>query len=263
MLDLFNIGFYTVTLLDLIDIVIISFILYKVYKVVRGTIATQIFIGLVFVLISSFISQLLNLRTVSWLLKLITDTWVIAFIILFQPELRRILLQIGKNPFLMNFQKGNLEEIAEIITDAAFELSELQHGALIVLAKSTQLNAIAESGDILNAKLSKNLLKSVFYPRSPLHDGAIIIVDNIITAARCSLPLTNQKIHNGLPLGMRHRAALGISEVADVLCIIVSEETGSIGIAHSGILKKGLSKNSLKEEILRNINPKYKKINKA
>lgn len=250
MIDLFNIGFYTFTLLDLIDILIISFIIFSVYKVVKGTIAVQMFIGLVLILLSSFIFQTLNLRTVAWLLKLITDSWIIAFIIIFHPEIRKILLQLGKNPFRIKISEKNVEKTTEAIVDACFDMSELQHGALIVLDKNGEIpQNIFDSGDELNADISTNLIKSIFYPRSPLHDGAVIIQKDIIRSARCTLPLSEQKSYKNQPIGTRHRAALGISELFSVLVVIVSEETGSIGIAYKGILNKGLSKNKLTETI--------------
>jgi diadenylate cyclase len=246
MIDLFKIGFLTITLSDLIDIAIVSFIFYKLYTILRGTIAAQIFIGLLVIILVSFIAQTLNFRAVSWLLRLITDIWVIAFIILFQPEIRRLLVLLARNPFFKVFAKAESHEVADVIADAAFQLSQNQHGALIVLIRSAGIRGFAETGEILNARLSASLLTSIFYPRSPLHDGAVIVNKNFIEAARCTLPLSQQTSIKGESLGMRHRAGLGISEQADVLSIIVSEETGSISIAENGELTKGLSKDALK-----------------
>lgn len=249
MFDLFKIGFLTFRFLDLIDILVVSFIIYHVYRIVKGTIAAQIFIGLIIVLLLSFIAQAANLKALGWLLKLITDIWVIAFIILFQPEIRRLLLIIGRNPFIRMFIKGEQKDLANIITDAAFEMSQHQHGALIVLIKETGIKTYVETGEILNAKLNKNLLRSIFYPRSPLHDGAVIVKNDVIEAARCTLPLSIVTSVDGHTLGMRHRAGLGITELADVLSIIVSEETGSISIAEEGRLKRGLSKEALRAKL--------------
>ncbi|HOJ38545.1 MAG TPA: diadenylate cyclase CdaA [Ignavibacteriales bacterium] len=250
MINLFKIGFYTFTLLDLVDISIVAFLIYSVYKVVRGTIAVQMFIGLVFILLSSFVFQSLNLRTIAWLLKLITDSWIVAFIIIFHPEIRKILLQIGKNPFRIKISENTIKKTSDVIVDACFDMSEKQHGALIVLDKNGEIpQNILDSGDELNADISVNMLKSIFYPKSPLHDGAIIIQKDIIRAARCTLPLSEQKSYKNQPLGTRHRAAIGISEIFSVLCVVVSEESGSIGIAYKGELIKGLSKNKLAEYI--------------
>ena len=249
MIEIFKIGFLTITLSDVVDVVIVAFIIYKLYTLLRGTIAAQVFIGLMIILMISFIAQAINLKALSWLLRLLTDIWVIAFVILFQPEIRRLLVMIARNPVFKIFTKAEEPEEAQIIADAAFELSQQQHGALIVLVRSTGIRGYTETGEILNAHLSKELLTSIFYPRSPLHDGAVIVKNNVIEAARATLPLSNTTKIDGESLGMRHRAGLGISEQADVISIIVSEETGGISIAENGELSHGLSKDTLKNKI--------------
>ena len=249
MFDLFKIGFLTVTLLDVVDIAIVSFIIYKLYTVIRGTIASQIFIGLIVVLALSFVAQAANFKALGWLLQLVTDIWVIAFIILFQPEIRRLLVLVGRNPVLRMFLKNDEKTIADIITDAAFELAQHQHGALIIIVKSAGIRGVVETGEIINAKVNKNLLRSIFFPRSPLHDGAVIIKNDVLEAARCTLPLTQKTEVDGVVLGMRHRAGLGITEQADVVSVIVSEETGSISIAQDGNIKRGLSKDALRNKL--------------
>lgn len=249
MVDLFKIGFLTVSLSDILDIVIVSFIFYKLYTLLRGTIAAQIFIGLIIILLFSFLAQIINLRALNWLLRLVTDVWVIAFVILFQPEIRRLLVLIARNPFFRSFIKTEVTEAANIISEAAFELSQHQHGALIVVIKSSGIRGFAETGEQLNAKLTKSLLTNIFFPRSPLHDGAVIVKNEIIEAARCTLPLSTTTVWKGESLGMRHRAGLGISEQADVISIIVSEETGSISLAEHGELYTGLSKEILRQKI--------------
>ncbi len=260
MFELFKIGFISVTFIDVIDISIVSVIIYKLYTVLKGTVASQIFLGLMLVFLLSFISQILNLRAVNWLLKFITEIWIIAFIILFQPEIRRILMLLARSPILRFGQKGETQEVATIIAEAAFELSQFQHGALMVIVRSKGIRGISETGDLVNAILSKDLLRSIFFPRTPLHDGAVIIKGNMIEAARCTLPLTSITSYKGESLGMRHRAGLGISEVADVLCVIVSEETGSISIAENGILTRGLAKEALRQKLMY-IAPVKNKIN--
>lgn len=249
MIDILKIGFLTITLSDLIDIAIVTFIFYKLYVILKGTVAAQIFIGLLIILFFSFISQSLNLRAVSWLLRLITDIWVIAFVILFQPEIRRLLVILASNPIFRVFSKTESLESTDAIVSAAFELSQHQHGALIVIIKSSGIRGFAETGEILNARLSAPLLTSIFFPKSSLHDGAVIVNEDLIEAARCTLPLSQVTTVNGESLGMRHRAGLGISEQADVICVIVSEETGSISIAENGKLTKGLSKEALKNKL--------------
>ncbi len=259
MIELFKIGFLPITLLDIIDIALVSFIFYRVYLIIRGTIASQIFFGLIIVFILSFIAQTVNLKAIGWLLKLITDIWVIAFIVLFQPEIRRLLVVLGRNPFIRLFIKSDDQVLVEVLTETVFEMSQYQHGALIVIVKTAGIKGIAETGEIINSKVSKNLLRSIFFPRSPLHDGAVIIKNDIIEAARCALPLSQATVFNGHPLGMRHRAGLGISEQADVLCIIVSEETGTISVAEDGILRRGLSKEELRTVLINSFShPKVK-----
>jgi len=246
MFEIFKIGFISFTFLDLIDILLVSFIFYKLYSVTKGTIAAQIFYGLLFVLLLSFIAQAANFKALGWLLKLISEVWVIAFIILFQPEIRRLLVLVGKSPITKIFFKTAESNLPEIISDAAFELAQHQHGALIVIVKSVGIRGIAETGEAINSKVSKNLLRSIFFPRSPLHDGAVIIRGDIIEAARCTLPLTSETSVEGFSLGMRHRAGIGITEQADVISVIVSEELGSISVAENGKFVRGLSKDSLK-----------------
>ncbi|GAB4129103.1 MAG: diadenylate cyclase CdaA [Ignavibacteriales bacterium] len=253
MIELFKVGFISVTLLDLVDILIVTAIIYNLYRILKGTVAAQIFIGLIVVLLLSFIAQVANLKAVGWLLKLITDIWVIAFIILFQPEIRRLLVLLGKSPIARIFSKPHRANISEIVAEAAYELSQNQHGALIVIVRTSGIQGIAETGEIVNAKVNKNLIKSIFFPRSPLHDGAVIINNDIVEAVRCTLPLSSEISYNGIPLGMRHRAALGVSEMADVVCIIVSEETAAISIADNGKLYRGMSKESLKKYLFKNV----------
>ncbi len=249
MFDLFKIGFLTVSFIDILDIAIVTYITYRLYILLKGTIAAQIFVGLMIVFVLYFIATALNLRALSWLLKLVTDIWVIAFVILFQPEIRRLLVIVARNRFFTLFVKSNSPQEAEIITEAAFEMSQHQHGALMILVKSTGIRGYTETGEQINARLSKDLLRTIFFPRSALHDGAVVIKNDVIEAARCTLPLSTTTTINGESLGMRHRAGLGISEQADVVSVIVSEETGGISIAENGTLIRGLSRDALKKKL--------------
>ena len=166
MFDIFKIGFLPFTFLDLIDIILVSIIIYKLYTIIKGTIAAQIFIGLVIILFLSFVTQAANLRALGWLLNLVTENWILAFIVLFQPEIRRLLVILGKNPLFNVFVKSDEKSVSDILTEAAFELAQHQHGALIVYLKSTGLKSVIESGEVLNAKLSKNLSRSIFFPEA-------------------------------------------------------------------------------------------------
>lgn len=262
MFELFKIGFLSVTFLDLVDIFLVTFIFYKMYTVIQGTITAQIFYGLLIVLFLSFLSQAANFKAIGWLLKLLTDIWVIAFVILFQPEIRRILVLVGRNPVVRFFIRSVETNIADVIAETAFELSQHQHGALIVIVKTVGIRTITETGEPVNAKVSKNLLRSIFFPNSPLHDGAVVITNDTIEAARCTLPLSSETKKNGEALGMRHRAGLGISEQADVISVIVSEETGAISIAENGELKSGLSKEGVRNYLISALHISKEKRNK-
>ncbi|MBI5808499.1 MAG: TIGR00159 family protein [Ignavibacteriales bacterium] len=259
MFEIIKIGFLSISFLDLIDILLVTLIFYKVYTVIRATIAAQIFYGLIFVLILSFLTQAANFKALGWLLRLLTDIWVIAFVILFQPEIRRLLVLVGRNPIFRIFLKSDESNLADIITDTSFELAQHQHGALIVIVKSVGIRSIVETGELINAKVTKNLLRSIFFPHSPLHDGAVIIMNNTIEAARCTLPLSGEQTKNGRPLGMRHKAGLGISEQADVISVIVSEETGSISVAEGGQMKTGLSKEGLRNYLTNSLSDSREK----
>lgn len=248
-MELFKIGFITVTLLDILDIAVVSFIFYRLYLIMRGTIAAQIFIGLLLIILLSFLSQAINLKVMGWFLRTLTDIWVIAFIILFQPELRRLLVIIGRNPFVQKFIKVGIIEAYEEIGSAAAELARKRHGALIVIARAAGIRSFVETGVQLQALVSKALLVSIFNPKSPLHDGAVIIKDRMIEAARCTLPFSHVTRIGEIALGMRHRAGIGISEQTDALVIIVSEERGTISIAENGVIKYGLSAKELVDEL--------------
>lgn len=248
-LELFKIGFLSFTLGDLLDVLLVSYIFYRLYVAMRGTIAAQIFIGLVLIIAFSFVAQALNFRAMSWILRTLTDIWVIAFVILFQPELRRLLVLVGRNPIVRFFIKTNFDEAIDEVIGAVNELARKKQGALIIFVRSTGIKTHVETGTKMEALVSRSLILSIFNPRSPLHDGAIVIKDKIIEAARCILPLSNTSEWEGQSLGTRHRAALGISEQADVVVVVVSEETGMISIAEDGMLKRSFTAAVLRREL--------------
>jgi diadenylate cyclase len=236
-MELFKIGFISVTLIDVIDILIVTYIFYKLYLVMRGTIASQIFVGLTLIIIVSLIAQTFNMKSLGWIFSKLTDIWVIAFIILFQPEIRRLLLVIGRTRLARFFFKINASENINEVIEALKELKERHQGALIVISKGAGLGPFIETGEALQAKVNKELLVSIFNIRSPLHDGAVIIQNNVIEAARCILPLAPTEKIGTRKLGTRHRAGIGISEQVNALAIILSEETGDISISEDGELK--------------------------
>jgi len=261
-MELFKIGFITVNLIDVIDIIIVTYIFYKLYLVMRGTIASQIFLGLSLIIVASLIAQTFNMKSLGWIFSRLTDIWVIAFIILFQPEIRRLLLVIGRTRIARYFLKINASETITEIVDAVKELKDRKQGALIVISKGDRLTSFIETGEQLQAKLSKELIISIFSTKSPLHDGAVIINNNIIEAARCILPLSSTEKIGNRKLGTRHRAGLGASEDVNALVVILSEETGGISVAEDGKLrflsgldelrrelKKELETSDVKEEV--------------
>lgn len=248
-MELFRVGFISFSILDVIDIAIVAFIFYKLYQVMRGTVAAQIFIGLLMILALSFAAQALGMRALGWLLGTLTNIWVIAFIVLFQPELRRLFLYFGRNSFVRFFIHIDISETVDDIADAAAELSNRQQGALIVISRGSALRTIIETGEEIRAKVSKPLLVSIFNPRAPLHDGAVVIRGDTVEAARCTLPLSSTTKIGGYVLGMRHRAGLGVSEQSDAVVVIVSEETGTISVAEDGVLTRGLSPEGLRRRL--------------
>jgi diadenylate cyclase len=248
-MELFKVGFLSITLADVIDIALVSFIAYRVYMAMRGTIAMQILVGLLLVLVSSFLAQALGLKAMSSILKTLTDLWVITFIILFQPELRRLLVLVGRSPLVRIFLKLDVDESIEEVVAAVTELSRRKMGALMVFTRATGIRLVIESGTKLEAVVSRALLLSIFNPRSPLHDGAVIIKDRMIESARCTLPLSALTAWEGTDLGTRHRAGLGISEQADVVVVIVSEETGTVSVAENGALSRGFTPAVLRKEL--------------
>ncbi len=248
-MELFKIGFLTVTIIDVLDVAIISYILYKLYFFIRGSRAAQMFIGLVLILVASVFVQLLGMSGLNWIFENMRTVWLVAFVILFQPELRRILIYIGQVPIVRKILKVSLtRRLTEDVVKAALELSKRGLGGLIVLVQNTSVKSILETGQILRAEISIPLLVSIFSPRSPLHDGAVVIQNEIIEAAKCILPLS-QNPDLDPKFGTRHRAALGLSEETDAVIVVISEETGKISIAFEGRFYPELDYNKLRERL--------------
>lgn len=244
---LFQIGFLTVTLIDLIDLLLVSWLFFKVYMYFKGTRAGQMLAGLIFLMLSSFLFNAFGLSASSWLVNQFQTVWVVAFVILFQPELRRLLIYVGQTRFFQRiFRVGTSRTILSIV-EASIQLQERHWGGLIVIQRETGLRSYKEQGTQLKAEVTAPLLVSIFNPTSPLHDGAVIIQNDIIDAAACILPLTESKMIDP-EMGTRHRAALGISEETDAIIVLISEEKARISvvedgrIAHISVDKIGLLK---------------------
>jgi diadenylate cyclase len=243
---LFKISFLEITIIDLLDIFLIAYILFRLYHFLRGTRAIQMAAGLILILLMSFLVNLFNLKGMIWIFENLQTIWLIAFVIVFQPELRRILLYIGQAPLVRSLFRMRGTRVIDEVVKAGLELSKRGFGGLIVMVRDAGLRGIVESGQRMQADVSTPLIVSIFNPLSPLHDGAIVIQNDVIEAAKCILPLSeNDKIEPWL--GTRHRAALGLSEESDAVIVIISEETRRISVAVNGKLHRNLEEKELQE----------------
>jgi uncharacterized protein (TIGR00159 family) len=249
------------TALDAVDILLVAIILYQLYRLIRGTAALSIFIGIFLIYLFWLIVKALNMELISALLGQVIGVGVIALLILFQQEVRRFLLVIGNR--YISRQKFSIGKIfasvgdetespkeAEEIVRAAESMASKKTGALIVLGRKSSLDIYSEGGERMDAVISAELLEAIFFKNSPLHDGAVLIEDGKIHSARCPLPITDQVV---LPskFGMRHRAAIGISEHTDSLVVVVSEESGHITVVESGEVKENITPNELRQFLLK------------
>lgn len=246
----------SLTFLDLvlavIDILIVAYIIYRFFLLIRGTRATAIINGLIIVLVATPVSRWLRLETLHWLLGYAQIALLVGIPILFQPELRRALEQVGQGGLFRRSlsylgQEPDVSQVIQVVADAARTMSRNRTGAIIVIERTTALGDVAETGIPIDGLVSKELLINLFLPRTPLHDGAVIIRDDRVVAAGCFLPLTEQPLD--VSLGSRHRAAVGISEHSDAVAVVVSEETGAISIAHGGKLIQKLAEDALRARL--------------
>lgn len=250
----FILSFLTIRWLDVIDILLVAVLLYQVYYLVKGTPAVNIFAGIFLVYLLWLIVKALNMELFSSILGKFIDVGVIALIIVFQQELRRFLLYIGTTEFVgrrkwFDFRwKGDTSrklDVASLIR-AFKHLSETKTGAIVVISFGSELKFYINTGDPIDAKVNAKLLESIFFKNSPLHDGAVIISNNTIRAARCVLPVT-ERADFPQHLGMRHRAAVGITETSEAIAIVVSEQTGEISYVKEGELRDNITIEKLKE----------------
>ena len=222
-----------------LEVLILSTILYYIYLYLRGTHGARILIGLALVFLTlTFISQVLDLAVLGWLLRSFSVFMAIALVVLFQPELRRALNELGSHRFFTTALQRR--EAIEEITDTIFDLSSKGFGALIALERDLSLKSVAESGVEIDAEFSKELLLTIFHPKTVLHDGGVILSGDRIVAAGCIFPLT-QRDDLDRTIGLRHRAGLGLSEESDTIALVVSEESGQVSICHSGAIERNLN----------------------
>ncbi len=224
---------------DILDILLVTTILYRVLLIIKGTKAAQMLIGIGVLFVALLFSKYLGLYTIDWIIQSLWAQIVLAVIILFQPEIRKTLAHVGEARFLPSFASAEGMRSIEEVVRASIALASRQIGALIVIEKETSLNDFIEMGTQLDAKVTHELLLSIFHPTSPIHDGAVIIRGNRVVAAGCFLPLT-LSIDISKAFGTRHRAGIGLTEETDSVVIIVSEETGSITTAIGSRIKKNV-----------------------
>ncbi|NLB26612.1 MAG: TIGR00159 family protein [Bacteroidales bacterium] len=246
--------FITIRFLDILDILLVALLLYQVYRLIKGTVAFNIVIGLFSLYLLWVIVKALNMQLLGSIMGQFIGVGVLALIIVFHPEIRKFLIFIGTNYnlnrifsidklFGIHRERGFPDTIVDILTDVSFSMAKSKTGALIVIAGSSDLAEQIRTGEILNADISSSLIRTIFFKNTPLHDGAVIIKDNKIVSAGCILPLTQRILDQ--TFGLRHRAAIGITENTDAVTIVISEEKGTVSFAREGKIKRQLTKEAL------------------
>jgi diadenylate cyclase len=234
---------------DALDVAIVAFIIYELLLFIRGTHAVQMALGALVLVLAYWVSSLLDLETVNWILRTLLPYVVFGIIVVFQSEIRKVLAHLGKTPLLGAFQSERTEGVIDEVVLAATTLSSEKTGAIVVIEREMGLRSYIETGIALDAIVTYDLLISIFNPGTPLHDGAVIVQGNRIAAAACFLPLTvNPELSRAL--GSRHRAAIGVTEDTDALAVVVSEESGTISLVAGGQIRRGLDGRSLKQALL-------------
>lgn len=250
---------------DAIDILLVAIMLYQLYKMVKGTAAVNVFIGLALIYIVWIVVRAFELKLLGSILGKFINVGVIAVMVVFQQEIRKFLLYIGSNEFLKNKNWKTLFSFtnqsaassrfaldADAVINACFNMSETKTGALIIISRKSDLKFYVNTGEIVDSALTDKMLENIFYKNSPMHDGAVIIKENRIVAARCVLPVT-EKENFPSHFGMRHRAAVGLTETTDALAITVSEQTGNVSITIAGEINSNLNRDKLRYLIEKNL----------
>ncbi|HYM79787.1 MAG TPA: diadenylate cyclase CdaA [Candidatus Limnocylindria bacterium] len=237
--------------LDLLDIFLVAVLFYRLLILVKGTRSAQMYVGLLVIAMVGIAAREFDLIAVKWIAESLKTVWLIAFVILFQPELRQALSQFGRTRYFRSFLRGENYGVLGEVVRAVETLAQRRHGALIVVERNVGLRNFVDTGTKIDAKVSANLLVTLFSPGSPLHDGATVLREDTVVAASCILPLSSNPRTAAMSLGTRHRAALGLSEESDAAIIVVSEENGSISIAYRGQMKGQLTEGELRSELSR------------
>ncbi len=259
---------------DILDIAVLAVLIYKGFTLVKETRAGGLIKGVILIFVAYMIMDVVEMRAMAYILKSVFEVGLLAILVLFQPELRKTLEKMGhskvsKLPMFSSLTLESGDALAskwsmaiEAICDACEDLSATTTGALIVIEQESKLGEQIDTGTILNATPSKELFGNIFYPKTPLHDGAVIMRDGMILAAACFLPKPQREETINKALGSRHRAAIGMSENSDAIVIVVSEETGTISVAENGDLKRGYTRDSLKKKLREKLLPEKKPVQK-
>ncbi len=244
--------------IDALDILIVAFAVYQIILALRGTRAFQMLLGLALLYLASRVSLRIGLLTVNWALSNLLAVWFLLIIILFQPELRRALASVGRRGSLLRaFSRYQEAHMIDEVVRAVTSLAAKKIGAIIVVERDSRLSDSVDSGTVMDAVVSRRLLESIFYPYSPLHDGAVVITGDRIVAAACFLPLSINPELSG-DLGTRHRAAVGVTEESDAIAIVVSEETGAISLVAGGEIARNLDPVALRQRLSEVVGPPLK-----
>ena len=245
--------FLPFSVFSLVDIALVSLVLYRLFSLIKGTRAGQMLVGLLLLVTLAMAAPWLQMNALAWLLEQVRSILLILLVILFQPELRRLLLALGQSQFLRWFYKVEPSRVIDEVVNGVVQVAEQGYGALIVLGRQSPLGSVVETGVAIDAEVSDDLLTTIFNPRTPLHDQAVVIQGERLIAARCTLPLAEEV--EDQRLGTRHRAALGLAQESDAVTIVVSEETRTISLAIGGVLLRGLSRTELKKRLVELLAP--------
>lgn len=247
-MTLFTVGFLRFTLIDLVDVLVVGYFFYRFLLILRGARSLQLLVGLLIFFAVGVVAYWLDLSMVTWFISNIAAVGIIIIVVILQPELRRAFARFGQSRLMQLLLKSETKGAIDEIIRAVEKLSDMHYGALIVLENTASLVNIVESGKPLNAMISQELIQSIFTPYTPLHDGAVIIKGDQLIAASCTLPLSQNPAYHRLH-GMRHKAAVGVTEETDAFAIVVSEETGQVSYASKGKLNRDIRSQDLKSVI--------------
>jgi diadenylate cyclase len=237
-------------LLDLLDIFLVAVLFYRLLILVKGTRSAQMYVGLLVIVLVGLAAREFDLIAVRWIADSLKTVWLIAFVIIFQPELRHALAQFGRTRYFRSFLRGQSYGVLGEVVRGVETLAQRRHGALIVIERNVGLRNFVETGTRIDAKISAELLVTLFSPGSPLHDGAVILREDSVVAAGCILPLSTNP-RTAMTFGTRHRAAIGLSEESDAAVVVVSEESAGISVAFRGQLRQHLNEGELRSELSR------------